>query len=331
MRWILAILFAAFSCQGAVYTKPTSANGLALNAPKWLVKGVALSPSAVVVASGGSGTTLLLDGSGLGSAAVAYSVRKLRSAYSGSALRVRRSSDSTEQDIGFSGNDLDAASLASFCSGTDGFVVRWYDQSGNARNATQATASKQPKIVSSGSVITSSSFPALLCSGGQAMIATNVALTATSVIGVFRQPSATSAGILMEHGANAANSDGFYIYQATSASHTFSRSGTLTAKQQPSATWQVNATSVLFEFYYNGTDVSHVSYRNNSSVSLTTFASFNGNPGTSSLTSTLNLFSRNNSTVYANLYVSELVVWSSDVSASRGAAASNVNDYFSLY
>lgn len=153
MRWILAILFAAFSCQGAVYTKPTSANGLALNAPKWLVKGVALSPSAVVVASGGSGTTLLLDESGLGSAAVAYSVRKLRSAYAGSALRVRRSSDSTEQDIGFSGNDLDTASLASFCSGTDGFVVRWYDQSGNARNATQATASKQPKIVSSGSVL----------------------------------------------------------------------------------------------------------------------------------------------------------------------------------
>ena len=34
-------------------------------------------------------------------AAAAYSVRKLRNAYTGSAIRVRRSSDNTEQDIGF--------------------------------------------------------------------------------------------------------------------------------------------------------------------------------------------------------------------------------------
>jgi len=34
-------------------------------------------------------------------AAAAYSLRKLRADYSGSAVRVRRSSDNTEQDIGF--------------------------------------------------------------------------------------------------------------------------------------------------------------------------------------------------------------------------------------
>jgi hypothetical protein len=47
-------------------------------------------------------------------AAVAYSLRKLRTAYSGSAIRVRRPSDNAEQDIGFVGNDLDTASLLSF-------------------------------------------------------------------------------------------------------------------------------------------------------------------------------------------------------------------------
>jgi len=41
----------------------------------------------------------------------AYSLRKLRSAYTGSAIRVRRSSDSTEQDIGFVNNELDTVSL----------------------------------------------------------------------------------------------------------------------------------------------------------------------------------------------------------------------------
>ena len=86
-------------------------------------------------------------------AAVAYSLRLLRSAYTGDAIRVRRASDSTEQNIGFVNNVLDTATLESFCSGTDGFVTTWYDQSGNAYNGTQSTAAEQPQIVSSGSVI----------------------------------------------------------------------------------------------------------------------------------------------------------------------------------
>jgi hypothetical protein len=89
-------------------------------------------------------------------AAAAYSLRQLSSTYSGSALRVRRSSDDTEQDIGFNAsNDLDTAALLSFVGtgGTDnGFVTIWYDQSGNGKNATNATASAQPKIVDGGSV-----------------------------------------------------------------------------------------------------------------------------------------------------------------------------------
>lgn len=94
------------------------------------------------------------------SAAAAYSVRKLRNAYSGSAIRVRRSSDNTETDIGFSSTfGLDTTSLTSFCSGTNGFVTTWYDQSGNGVNATQTTAANQPQIVSSGSVLTEGSKP----------------------------------------------------------------------------------------------------------------------------------------------------------------------------
>lgn len=87
-------------------------------------------------------------------AAAAYSLRKLRSAYTGSAIRVRRISDNTEQNIGFVNNVLDTSSLTSFCSGTNGFVTTWYDQSGNGNDAIQTTAANQPQIVSSGSVIT---------------------------------------------------------------------------------------------------------------------------------------------------------------------------------
>lgn len=52
-----------------------------------------------------------------GNANAIYALRKLRSAYAGSAIRIRRSSDNTEQDIGFDGNgDLDMTSLKSFLS-----------------------------------------------------------------------------------------------------------------------------------------------------------------------------------------------------------------------
>jgi hypothetical protein len=85
-------------------------------------------------------------------AAAAYSLRRLSTVYQGSAIRVRRSSDNTEQDIGFSGANLNTSELLAFCGAGNGFVTAWYDQSGNANNATQTTAANQPQIVSNGGV-----------------------------------------------------------------------------------------------------------------------------------------------------------------------------------
>ena len=108
-------------------------------------------------------TPLLLDT--YSGAAAAYSLRLLRTAYTGNTIRVRRSSDNAEQDFGFSSNVLDTASLLTFCGVGNGFVTTWYDQSGNALNFTQATAINQPQIVSAGAVITQNSKPALLNDG----------------------------------------------------------------------------------------------------------------------------------------------------------------------
>lgn len=96
------------------------------------------------------------------SAAAAYSAsRKLRTAYTGAAFRVRRSSDNVEQDIGFSGNAVDTAALTSFIGSNSGFVVTWYDQSGNARHVTNATATQQPRIVNAGTLETQNGKPSL--------------------------------------------------------------------------------------------------------------------------------------------------------------------------
>jgi hypothetical protein len=98
-------------------------------------------------------------------AAAAYSLRLLKSDYTGNAIRVRRSSDNTEQDIGFSSGNLNTTALTTFCSGTNGFVTTWYDQSGNGRNATQTTAANQPPIVNAGSIYLENGKPAIDWSG----------------------------------------------------------------------------------------------------------------------------------------------------------------------
>lgn len=79
-------------------------------------------------------------------AAAAYGTRKLSSTYAGAAIRVLRTSDSTEQDIGFIGAQLDIPTLNTFLSGTTGRVSKWYDQSGNGRDATQTTSAARPYI-----------------------------------------------------------------------------------------------------------------------------------------------------------------------------------------
>lgn len=85
--------------------------------------------------------------------ALAYSVRKVSTAYKGACMRVRRSSDNREIDIGFVQTYLDIASLKKFVGGFDGYVTIWYDQSGRGRDASQSDPTLQPLVVRKGSVI----------------------------------------------------------------------------------------------------------------------------------------------------------------------------------
>lgn len=83
----------------------------------------------------------------------AYGLTKLLSTYSGNAIRVRRSSDNTEQDIGFSGTALNLVALAAFVGANNAFVTKWYDQSGGGNDYVQATSGSQPMIVDAGAYL----------------------------------------------------------------------------------------------------------------------------------------------------------------------------------
>lgn len=108
----------------------------------------------------------------------AYSLRKLRSAYTGSAIRVRRGSDNTEQDIGFDVNgELDTTALLSFVGSGNGFVRTWYDQSGS-RDAGNTTTGQQPRIVNIGVVHTLEGKPTVAFQGGVRQLFLNSSISA---------------------------------------------------------------------------------------------------------------------------------------------------------
>ncbi len=106
-----------------------------------------------------SSFTGLLDVLGV-AAEVAYSTRRLSGGYAGSAIRIRRDNDNAETNIGFSGENLDTAAVASFVGANSAFVVTMFDQSGNGLDVTNAVTTAQPRIVSSGTLDTRNSLAA---------------------------------------------------------------------------------------------------------------------------------------------------------------------------
>lgn len=98
---------------------------------------------------------------------IAHSVaRVVNTAYTGPLIRVRRASDNAETDIAASGGVLAASALTAFAGGGDVFVKTIYDQSQRGgRDVTHATASKQPKIVSAGTILMSGGKPCAVFDG----------------------------------------------------------------------------------------------------------------------------------------------------------------------
>jgi hypothetical protein len=91
-------------------------------------------------------------------AAGVYALGKLRAAYNGPAIEVRRSSDNTTAIIGFAASgELDVDALLKFVGDGSGYVKTWYDQSGTGWedvNLAQPTLEKQRVIVKAGKLVT---------------------------------------------------------------------------------------------------------------------------------------------------------------------------------
>ena len=97
---------------------------------------------------------LLLDTSYGSGAEAAYSVRKLRTAYTGAAIQVQATTGGATAEIGFDvDNNLDTATLLAFAGTNEVRVSIWYDQSLNLNNAVQTTVAQRPIVVAAGGAL----------------------------------------------------------------------------------------------------------------------------------------------------------------------------------
>lgn len=163
-----------------------------------------------------AGGALLLDKITAPANVAVSCYRKLRGAYAGAALRVRRSSDNTEQDVGFAGNLVDQGALLAFVGAGSGYVTTLYDQGTNARNMVNTDPAAQPRIVNAGVLETvATSRPAMVFDGANDTLnRIGIGLIGNPDITVGCAANWTSTGGLWGLGGDSPNGARMTMYRA---------------------------------------------------------------------------------------------------------------------
>lgn len=194
----------------------------------------------------------------------------------------------------------------------DGFVSTWYDQSGNANNATQATTTSQPKIVDAG----------VLVAGGIDFDGVDdfLNISTPTVLGVefyevmvskpVSASSQTNAAFISPNAAGGGERS--YINTSTNNLSIRNNSTNIPSTLSPNQTAQqliaFSSTAADFTFVLDGAD--DVKLALISPMIAGTIAG-----GAGSLAGTF----------------SEVILYASDQSANRVGIETNINDFYSIY
>jgi hypothetical protein len=246
-----------------------------------------------------------------GGAAAAYSLRNLSWAYGGPVVRVRRSSDNTEQD--FTATQVTNGTLTTFCGSGNGFVRTWYDQSGNANNAGQTTTASQPQIVSAGSLILEASKPVINFDGSNDTL---IQVNNTTI----NQPFTTVTATKRVTGPNNGNifrspSLGAVLYWSSSVLSIFAGNVVSTGNS--------TTDNLLISVTWSGAN----SAQNLNGVQTTI------NIGTTYLTNAepLRIGRGFSETEFANMSLREFIIYPSNQTANLAGINSNINAHYAIY
>ena len=284
-------------------------------------------------------------------ATAAYSLIKLRTEYTGNAITVRRSSDNTSQDIGFKADGtLDTTALLSFVGVGNGYVTKWYDQSGNGYNFTQTTSNYQPTIVSSGVVVTKNGKPTVLFDGlsDYMFIPTSyldnsfsflhkIGQSFISFVG-YNRISSEQVIIANNYGSSAYTGYSLYTNGAANITNFTTRGvsgqGTV-ANTSNTAPLPNNSLYLLNNEVDNGNSTANLRSKlyvnNGSSINLNNLTN---TPSTSNASYNMAMGVASGGGASYSYYdggISQLIIWNSNQSSNRSGLSTAINSQFSIY
>ena len=261
----------------------------------------------------GSPALSLRDGSGGGIGASNVIIYATSGSYSGVLTATRNFNK-----FAFSDGDIPAEFTVSNVrfSTADGFVSTWYDQSGNANNATQATTTAQPKIVSAGALVVGG----LDFDGTDDVLNTSVVPpNVATLIGVAEWDTSGSTQAII--GGRDSTNQRSHLTRSTAGDATM---GVDAASITGSAIAQ-NTTSLLFGSYGGSTrllstDGSTVTDELGNNPSNTTYGYSLGAINTAGTDA-----------AFMNGKIAEVIVYASDQSANLLAIEANINNQYDIY
>lgn len=257
---------------------------------------------------------------------LAYGLRRLNHTHDGYAIQVENDSNVT-LDIGFDNDgNLDTGSILTHIGSGEGYVTKWYDQSGNSNDAyydsSYSLAGDKPKIATGGAIVTDNGKPAIDTSVGGAFKMTEEYSTGTSdfLMTVVANKTSTNSNQGMIIGTQVGNDNRFWLVSSY-------------------VNWQINAGSSN-HFWASPNNVNIYTlgqqlYTVNHNGSTTTIDR-NGVASTNSgynrsgpFRATLLFNAWNNASYEFKGKIQELIIF--EQSSSRADIASNINDYYNIY
>jgi hypothetical protein len=221
---------------------------------------------------------------------------------------------------GGSSGHLDQSTLTSFVGASNGFVVTWYDQSGNGNNITQSTNSNQAQIVSSGTVTVENGLPAL---AGLSAVIYNTGITGLVTKSIFavsnltQNSGANTVRILTSYAGTGAVGDemGFDRIVSSNTMRIFDGGTNITVAGATAAQHQVSAIRTATD----------ISVDVDSGTAASTPSNSNAN------TNTYKLFEESLSvgtTIEQPENIQELIFYDSNQTANRAAINLDQKTYF---
>ncbi|CAB4130740.1 Alpha-L-arabinofuranosidase B, catalytic [uncultured Caudovirales phage] len=274
---------------------------------------------------------------------VAYSFRKLSSTYNGNCIRVRRSSDNTESNIGFFNNYLDTATLKTFVGANNGFITIWYDQSSGGYDVSQSTALAQPSIVVSGAINYTNKCVCAAMNGSSMYLKSTASFSSVAT-------SISFASVLLNK--RSTGIAGTYNYQwAIGSPATTGNKSFVSAAQSAFQDWSANSTLLFGNGYASSSNPriitpANIFTDNTQNVwigginSTANFLKLNGSNVTASVNTTANvataggtvaLGSDNSAGNFSSESFQEVIVWQSNQSANQTSILSNINSFYKVY